>query len=224
MVQTAKLLCLLLASAPLAPGTAIGMDRLADWQVGDLIFQESSSPQASAIRVATNSHYTHMGIVREGADGLYVIEAARTVMETPLGEFIARGVGQDYSVYRVKGLTDDMAQAAIAEMQIYYGRPYDIFFRIDPDEIYCSELPFHAFSAIGIEIGRVERLGDLAIDTPEGRAIFLARWQDHPDCRAEGLDRDGCWNLLQDQKIVTPIGIAEASNVERVFTSFDGAP
>ena len=56
------------------------------------------------------------------------------------------------------------------------------------------------------------------------RAIFLARWQDHPDCRAEGLDRDGCWNLLQDQKIVTPIGIAEASNVERVFTSFDGAP
>lgn len=223
MIKTGRLLCLCLVSAMMAPAAAFGMDRFEDWQAGDLIFQESSSMQASAIRVATDSHYTHMGIVQETSYGLTVIEAARTVMETPLDEFIARGVGADYSVYRVRGLTDDMAKAAIQEMQAYYGRPYDIFFRLDPDAIYCSELPFHAFSEIGMEIGRVERLGDLAIDTPEGRAIFLARWQDHPDCQAEGLDRDGCWSLIQDQEIVTPVGIAEASNVERVFTSFNSA-
>lgn len=224
MMQIAKMLCWLWAGAMLVPGTAFGMDRFADWQAGDFIFQESSSAQASAIRIATGSRYTHMGIVRKHEDGLHVIEAARTVTETPLDEFIARGAGRDYSVYRVRGLTDDLAQAAIAAAQAYYGWPYDIFFRIDPDMIYCSELPFHAFAAIGIEIGRVERLGDLAIDTPEGRAIFLARWQEHPDCRTDGLDRDGCWNLIQDQRIVTPVGIAEASNVESVFTTFNGVP
>lgn len=223
-MQIAKFLSVLLMGAAFAPGSAVAMGRFADWQTGDLIFQESTSPQASAIRVATDSRYTHMGVIRRSDDGLYVIEAARTVTETPLGEFIARGVGGHYSVYRVRGLTDDLAEAAITKMQAYYGRPYDIYFRMNEDAIYCSELPFHAFKALGVEIGHVERLGELAIDTTEGRAIFLSRWQNHPDCMANGVDREGCWGLIQKQEIITPVAIADDDNVDLVFTSFDGAP
>lgn len=217
-------LSLLGASTVLVAGNAFAADGFGDWQTGDLIFQESLSPQATAIRVATGSRYTHMGIVRQTEDGPHVIEAARTVSETPLEEFIARGARQDYAVYRIAGLTSEQADAAAEAAQDYYERPYDIFFRLDPDAIYCSELPFYAFQAAGITLGRVERLGDLAIDTPEGRAIFLARWQDHPDCRANGSGRDGCWTQIQGQEIVTPVSIAEDSKVELVFSTFDVAP
>lgn len=193
-------------------------ERFADWRTGDLIFHESTSAQAAAIRVATGSRYTHMGIVRQTDAGLYVVEAAQTVSQTPLRDFLARGVGRDYSVYRVAALTPEAADSAIVASLTYAGRPYDIFFRLDPDRIYCSELPFYAFQKIGIELGKIERLGDLSIDTPEGRAIFLSRWQDHPDC--DGIDRDGCWNLIQAQEIVTPVSIAEDPQLKRVYSTF----
>lgn len=105
---------LLWASTMLVAGSAFAADRFGVWQTGDLIFQESLSPQASAIRVATGSRYTHMGIVRQRKDGLHVIEAARMVSETSLEEFTARGAQQDYAVYRVTRLTSEHANAAAA--------------------------------------------------------------------------------------------------------------
>lgn len=208
-------LCAIAVGSASVAGAA---EQFADWRTGDLIFHESTSAQATAIRVATGSRYTHMGIVRQTDAGPYVVEAAQTVSETPLRDFLARGVGRDYSVYRVKALAPDAAASAIAASLEYAGRPYDIFFRLDPERIYCSELPFYAFQTIGIELGKIERLGDLSIDTSEGRAIFLSRWQDHPDC--DGLDRDGCWNLIQKQEIVTPVSIAEDPQLERVYSTF----
>lgn len=198
---------------------ASAAERFDDWRTGDLVFHESASAQAAAIRVATGSRYTHMGMIRRTDTGLYVVEAARTVSETPLRDFLARGVGQDYSVYRIEALTPAAADSAVAASLAYAGRPYDIFFRLDPDRIYCSELPFYAFRQIGIELGRTERMGDLSIDTPEGRAIFLSRWQDHPDC--DGTDRDGCWALIQAQEIVTPVSIAEDPQLKRVYSTFE---
>ena len=88
----------------------------------------------------------------------------------------------------------------------------------------AANCPSTPFQAAGITLGRIERLGDLAIDIPEGRAIFLARWQDHPDCQADGSDRNSCWTLIQEQEIVTPVSIAEDSKVEPVFSTFDDAP
>ncbi|TDR87142.1 YiiX/YebB-like N1pC/P60 family cysteine hydrolase [Enterovirga rhinocerotis] len=199
-------------------------DRFRDWQTGDLIFQESLSPQATAIRVATGSRYSHMGIVLRSAGGIRVIEAARTVSETPLKAFIARGARQDYAVYRVRRLTSGQAAAAVEAARTYLGRPYDIFFRLDPSAIYCSELPFYAFRAVGLTIGQAERLGDLKIETPEGRGIFLARWRDHPDCRAGVSAQDECWSLIKTQEIVTPVSIARDAAVKRVVSTFDDAP
>src|SRR5690606_35558635 len=127
-----------------------------DWKTGDLIFQESLSAQANAIRVVTGSRYTQMGVVRQTATGPVVVAAARTVSETPLKEFIGRGVEGQYAVYRVKGLTQEQLSAAVNAALKYRGRPYDIFFRLEPSAIYCSELPFYAFKTVGVELGKVE--------------------------------------------------------------------
>lgn len=202
------------------PGTAIGADRFDDWQAGDLVFMESASMQAVPIRVATGSAYTHMGIVDVTDEGPRVIEAGATVVEVSAADFVARGVGGNFSVYRIAGLAPEDAAIAVAEARTYLGRPYDIFFRLDPSAIYCSELPFYAFHAVDIELGKVEKLGDLNIDSPEARQVFLDRWDRHPDCMAEGLDRDGCWELIQVQDIVTPVSIAEGANVDLIYSTF----
>lgn len=211
-----KPLISLLAMAMLS-GTALAAEPFDDWRNGDLIFHESTGPQAAAIRVATGSRYTHMGIVRKTGNEIRVIEAARTVSETPLKDFVARGTGNNYAVYRVRDLTPDAAETVITASRKYAGRPYDIFFRLTPDQIYCSELPFYAFQTIGMKLGAVERLGDLRINTPEARAIFLLRWRDHPDCK--GKDRDGCWAAIQAQDIVTPVSIAKDPQLKRVYSS-----
>ncbi|RDE08324.1 YiiX/YebB-like N1pC/P60 family cysteine hydrolase [Pelagibacterium lacus] len=211
-------LCVILVG--LAGATA-AVEDFSDWRAGDLVFFESRTPQAHAIRVATGSRYTHMGIVDSDGEGFSVLEAGAVVTETPLADFIARGVGGDYAVYRIADLAEKDAAKALEAARTYLGLPYDHFFRLDADAIYCSELPYYAFGVVGTDLGDVERLGDLDIDTPEGREIFLSRWQDHPDCLAEGLDREGCWALVQRQEIITPISIARDPGVALVFSTFD---
>lgn len=188
-----------------------------DWRSGDLVFQESRSPQAAAIRAATGSAYTHMGIVEVTEGGIFVIEAGRVVGATPLRDFIARGTSGEYSVYRLANLEPEAAVAVLAASRSYFGLPYDIFFRLAPDAIYCSELPHYAFRSIGRNLGTVQTLGTLAINHPEARGIFLSRWQDHPDCA--NIDQQACWNVIQSQEIVTPASIAGDAALEQVFSN-----
>ncbi|WP_198931589.1 YiiX/YebB-like N1pC/P60 family cysteine hydrolase, partial [Rhizobium rhizosphaerae] len=120
---------------------------------GDLIFQTSTSNQSLAILAATASAYSHMGIVRLTESGPVVIEAAGRVRETPLAAWIARGVLRRVAVYRDPALTPEDAERVLARARTLYGRPYDIFFSFDNDAIYCSELPYLAFQAVGLSLG-----------------------------------------------------------------------
>ncbi|MFV0474833.1 MAG: YiiX/YebB-like N1pC/P60 family cysteine hydrolase [Pikeienuella sp.] len=211
-----KMATVLLALSALAP-PVLSQGRFDDWRSGDLIFHESRGAQAAAIRVATGSPYTHMGIVEVAEDGVFVVEAARTVGATPLREFIARGASGEYAVYRLPGLAPEEATAVLSAARNHFGQPYDIFFRLAPDAIYCSELPYYAFRSIGRDLGAVQRLGALAVSRPEAREIFLSRWRDHPDCA--GIDQQACWNVIQSQEIVTPVSIAGDAALEQVFSN-----
>ena len=53
---------------------------------GDLIFQTSLSSQSQAIQLATNSKYSHCGIVYIENGQFYVFEAIQPVKTTPLDE------------------------------------------------------------------------------------------------------------------------------------------
>ena len=186
---------------------------------GDLIFQTSQSRQSAAILAATDSNYTHMGIVHLRDGEPYVIEAYRTVEETPLADWIARGEGDRYSLYRVQHLSPGQATTAIDAALSYLGQPYDPFFRDSDDAIYCSELVRLAFEAAGIELGEIETVGDLDIDSPSVRTIFAERWQKHPDC-ADAADSDECWNRMLSQTIVTPASIASDGKLVLVDSNF----
>ena len=61
---------------------------------GDLVFQESRSAQADAVKAATGSPITHMGIVTLVGGQPHVYEANGPVGRTSLQSWKRRGVGQ----------------------------------------------------------------------------------------------------------------------------------
>ena len=80
---------------------------------GDIIFHTSQSSQSKAIEAATNSPYTHMGILYVKNDNAYVFEAAKTVKLTPLWEWIQRGKNNKYVVKRLKNADELLTATAL---------------------------------------------------------------------------------------------------------------
>src|SRR5262245_23563449 len=76
---------------------------------GDLIFQTSTSSQSAAILIATLDPYTHMGIIKHEGDDIVVIEAGGRVKETPLKEWVNRGVLKRVAIDRDPDLTQEQA-------------------------------------------------------------------------------------------------------------------
>ncbi|MGC3997814.1 MAG: YiiX/YebB-like N1pC/P60 family cysteine hydrolase [Anaeromyxobacter sp.] len=130
---------------------------------GDLVFQTSGSAQSIPIQRATGSPWSHVGLVEVAADGIYVLEAEATVVRTPWATFRNRGVGRRVLVMRAR--LDEAARIkVIAEATRHLGTPYDPLFGWGDDRVYCSELVVKAFQrGAGLELGRLEKLGDLNI-------------------------------------------------------------
>lgn len=132
---------------------------------GDIIFQTSLSGQSKAIQLATNSKYSHCGIVYSDNGQFYVFEAIQPVTTTPLAKWIARGENGHYVIKRLKNadqiLTDTSLKKMKREGEQFIGKDYDLTFEWSDDKIYCSELIWKVYQrAIGIEIGKLEKLSD----------------------------------------------------------------
>lgn len=132
---------------------------------GDIIFQTSLSQQSKAIQLATNSKYSHCGIIYIDNGNLYVFEAVQPVKTTPLDKWIARGENGHYVIKRLKNadeiLTSDVLIKMKQEADKLKGKNYDLTFEWSDDRIYCSELIWKIYKrATGLEIGKLERLKD----------------------------------------------------------------
>jgi uncharacterized protein YycO len=132
---------------------------------GDLIFQTSLSGQSKAIQLATNSKYSHCGIVYIENGQFYVFEAIQPVKTTPLEKWIARGKDGHYVIKRLKNasqvLTTETLQKMKQEGNKFKGKNYDLTFEWSDEKIYCSELIWKIYQrATGIEIGKLKKLSD----------------------------------------------------------------
>jgi uncharacterized protein YycO len=135
-------------------------------QVGDILIQEEYSSQSWAVREATNSNITHVGVVID-ADGrapLDVIEAVGPVRITSIENFNSRGPTQ---ILRLKNadshrtnINTNLGKASAS----YLGRPYDFKFKWDNENIYCSELVWKAYADIGIKVAEASKFSDLNLD------------------------------------------------------------
>lgn len=138
---------------------------------GDIIFHASQSAQSLAIQRATNSKYSHMGLIVHRNGKPFVFEAISTVQSTPLNKWIKRGEASHFVVKRLKNadtvLTPQALKKLHNEAKRFTGRPYDLTFGWADDRIYCSELVWKAYDrALGIQIGKLARVRDFNLTDP----------------------------------------------------------
>lgn len=222
MVGHRFLAALLLALATTLPVRA---DDLPDLKRGDVIFQNSLSAQSLAILLATDSPYTHVGILDfDAAGNPVVLEAVKTTRATPLADWITQGKDGMVAIYRMEGLTEDEAQAVTEAARSHFGKGYDPYFYRTEDALYCSELVHVAFrDGMGAALGRAQRLGELDLDSAAVRGLIEARWQAHPACSdGQAADADSCLALIRDEPLVTPQAVAEDARLRLVWSSFGG--
>jgi uncharacterized protein YycO len=172
---------------------------------GDIIFQTSKSSQSKAIQLATESKYSHMGIIYKNGEKYFVYEAMQPVKLTPLKEWINRGKNGHYVVKRLKNSENILTDSVVKEMKIYgekfKGKSYDLYFEWSDDKIYCSELVWKIYKGVAnIEIGKLERLSDFDLS--------------HKIVQSKMKERYGA-NIPMNEKVISP---AEMFDSDKLIT------
>ncbi len=147
-------------------------------QEGDLLFQESKSLQSQAIRIATNSDYSHVGLLFFVNKKPHVMEAVGPVKYTPISKWIGNGVGEKYEVKRLKeGLNAGQIESLRKAANAFEGFPYDKIFEWTDKKIYCSELVWKAYEkGLGIELSDTRKLSSFDLSDPIVDAIIKERF------------------------------------------------
>jgi hypothetical protein len=153
-------------------------------QDGDIVFQTSRSRQSIAIQKATDSPYSHMGLVYIENGQPMVFEAVEPVKTTPLAEWEARGEGGHYVVKRLADssiLTKDALKKMHAVGEGFVGKSYDPYFEWSDERIYCSELVWKIYKrALDLEIGDVAPIGTFDLSDPIVQQKVQERWGGSP--------------------------------------------
>ncbi|MFL2571717.1 MAG: YiiX family permuted papain-like enzyme [Parvicellaceae bacterium] len=174
-------------------------------QNGDIIFQTSQSSQSKAIQLATDSKYSHMGIIYENDGQFLVYEAVQPVKLTPLTEWINRGENGHYVIKRLENADQVLTSSTLSKMkqigEQFKGKPYDIYFEWSDDKIYCSELVWKMYKqATNIEIGKLEQLSDFDLSNETVKAKMKERYGS---------------NIPMDEKVISP---AAMFNSDKLIT------
>ncbi len=152
---------------------------------GDIIFQSMDSDQCRAVKLATHSKFSHVGIITLEKEKGFVLEAVEPVCITPLDEWIKRGNNGFYTVMRLKDrdkylhATNISTAKKLAKEMV--GKHYDIFFNWSDDQLYCSELVWKIYQrAFGLELCPLKKMKDFDLNSPEVRAIMEKRYGKNP--------------------------------------------
>ncbi|MGQ7944610.1 YiiX family permuted papain-like enzyme [Flavobacterium sp. WC2509] len=150
-------------------------------QEGDMIFQTSQSKQAEAIQIATNSKFSHCGIIFIEKGKKYVFEAVQPVKFTPLEAWITRGKENHFVVTRLKNASTILNAQTIQKMKVYgkslNNKEYDRYFGWSDDKLYCSELIWKIYkNGAGIELCPLQKLKDFNLKDIRVQAILAEKY------------------------------------------------
>lgn len=148
---------------------------------GDMIFQTSESKQCEAIRTATNSKFSHCGIVFIEKGKKYVFEAVQPVKYTPLEAWISHGKESHFVVTRLKNASSLLSPAILQKMKNYAkklnNKDYDLYFEWSDDKIYCSELVWKIYkNGAGIELCPLQKMKDFNLKDVKVKSILAERY------------------------------------------------
>ena len=146
---------------------------------GDIIFQSSPSRQSAAIEEATQTPYSHCGIIFYENNIAYVYEAVQPVGKRRLDEWIESGVNAEFLVKRLDTvqLTENKIKALKSYAIEQFGKNYDGKFNWSDKEMYCSELVYKCYwNACQIKLATPKPLREFNIDGPIVRKIMKERY------------------------------------------------
>jgi uncharacterized protein YycO len=176
---------------------------------GDMIFQTSQSTQCEAVRMATNSKFSHCGLIYIVAGKPIVFEAVQPVKLTPLSDWIQHGEGNKYIVKRLKNssvLTPQTIKTMKAVGKKMIDKNYDLFFEWSDDKIYCSELIWKIYKkGANIELCQLQKLKDFNLTDKKVKTILAERYGK---------------NIPLNEAVVSPESIEKSDLLETVFDNY----
>jgi len=181
------------------------------FQEGDILFQESRSSNAKAVKIATNSKYTNLGIILKYKGKFVVLESNGNVRKTDLNKFIKRGVNSWYLVKRFKNYKDVMTEENLIKLRensnTYMGRPYDLYYGWGDEKLYSAELIWKFLKdSLGIEIAPLKKMKDYDLSNPYVKLILSQKF---------GKD------IPLEETVISPKDILESVLLETVFPRVD---
>jgi hypothetical protein len=188
-----------------------------EWKNGDLIVLNAPEDNTLPLFAADGSGYTQIGIVATGDDGATVIATTEKVAEIPLRHFLAQAQDNGIAVFRIESLKDDQRTAVVTAARRQLGKANDYYFARGWDRLYSSEFVRLAYNDIGLNLGRLTRIGKLKGDLGMVQSQFSRNWTANDECRRRNLDLEGCWGIMIKQEVVTPASIVADANMKKIY-------
>ncbi len=173
-----------------------------DLQNGDLVFQGINDQQAKAVKAATQSKWSHVGIIFLHQGQPWVLEAVQPVKTTRLSHFISRNPKSFYAM-RLKNarlhIHPENIKKAKRYARLQIGKNYDSHFQWSDDRVYCSELVWKIYKeAAGIELCQPRALKSYNLHHPAVQALITKRY-------------GSMSKLPMNERMVAPSDLAESS-------------
>ncbi len=177
---------------------------------GDMIFQTSQSSQCEAVRIATNSKFSHCGIIYILNGKHFVYEAVQPVKITPLEEWVTHGKDGSYVIKRLKKSEKTLDASTLKKMKEYgkqfNNKNYDLYFEWSDDKIYCSELIWKIYkNGANIELCKLEKLKSFNLQNDKVQAILKERYGN---------------NIPLEENVVAPSQIVDSPLLETVIDTY----
>jgi uncharacterized protein YycO len=180
------------------------------FQNGDIIFQSSQSKQCEAVKIATNSKFSHCGIIFIEKGKTYVYEAVQPVKMTLLEDWISHGKESKYVVQRIKNANIILTKDVVAKMKSYgksmNNKDYDLYFEWSDEKIYCSELVWKIYKyGANIELCKTKKLKDFNLNSQIVKNIMKETYGN---------------KIPYNEAVVAPSQLYESEMVETIFNNF----
>lgn len=160
------------------------------FQNGDLVFIKSQTSQSQALRDATGSEWTHVGIY-------YDNQVYESTGRTSLQAFIDRSKNSAVLFKRFKDFQD--TQVFKSALMKYYKKPYDIYFEWSDDKIYCSEFVYKVyFDAFNVEVGELQKFKEMNLEAPSVKELIKLRYKNGK-------------KFNEEETIVTPVSLVNSN-------------
>lgn len=197
------------ASSVSENGTFLKTKSQQSFNDGDIIFQSLQSEQCEAVRIATNSKFSHCGIIFNENGKCYVYEAIQPVKKTLLSDWIQHGIDNKYLVMSLKDSTL-LNKSTLDKMKSYgenlFDKDYDIYFEWSDENIYCSEYVWKIYkNGANIELCNLEKLKSFNLNDYRVKAILNERYGN---------------KIPLNEDVVAPSQLANSNKLITIFDNY----